>query len=46
MAGSTVPNQLALDSVLLHRKEDTTKFCMGKNVTGVGRSIVGMLSYE
>ena len=36
MAGSTMPNRLALDYVLLRCEEETDEVCLGKDVIGGG----------
>ena len=46
MAGSSVPDQLSLDAVLLHREEDTAEVFLGKDIAGGGSGVVGLLYNE
>ena len=44
--GSSVPDLLALDAIIMCRKEETDGVCLGDNSVGGGLSVVELLSNE
>ena len=46
MAGFYVPDQLYLESVLLHHEEDIDEVCLCRDTTGGSCGILGLLSNE
>ena len=46
MAGFYVPDQLYLESVLLHHEEDIDEVCLCRDTTGGSCRILGLLSNE
>ena len=46
MAGSSVLDQLSLDTVLLHHEENTAEVFLGKDIAGGGSGVVGLLYNE
>ena len=46
MAGLTVTNRIALESVILHPEEETDEVCIGEYLIGSSCGVVGLMSNE
>ena len=46
VAGYAVSDRISLDSVIIHREEETDKVCLFEDVIGGRRGAVGLLSNE